>query len=50
MSLQNRKQELMGQIDRVMTACTITPDQVVNKDKKSLAWVKLYYNYYFIAN
>lgn len=28
MSLQNRKQELMGQIDRVMTAC-ITPDQVV---------------------
>lgn len=29
MSLQNRKQELMGQIDRVMAACTITPDQVV---------------------
>jgi len=28
-SLQNRKQELMGQIDRVMTACSITPDQVV---------------------
>ncbi|XP_026812653.1 roquin-2 [Rhopalosiphum maidis] len=27
-SLQNRKQELMGQIDRVMTACSITPDQV----------------------
>ncbi|XP_050548992.1 roquin-1 [Daktulosphaira vitifoliae] len=27
-SLQNRKQELMGQIDRVMTACTLTPDQV----------------------
>lgn len=29
MSLQNRKQELMSQIDRVMTACTLTPDQVV---------------------
>ncbi|VVC27713.1 Zinc finger, RING-type,Zinc finger, RING/FYVE/PHD-type,Zinc finger, CCCH-type,Zinc finger [Cinara cedri] len=28
MSLQNRKQELLGQIDRVMTACTLTPDQV----------------------
>lgn len=30
MTLQNRKQELMGQIDRVMTACTLTPDQVVH--------------------
>lgn len=29
-TLQNRKQELIGQIDRVMTACTITPDQVVS--------------------
>ncbi|XP_050424791.1 roquin-1 [Adelges cooleyi] len=27
-SLQNRKQELMGQLDRVMTACALTPDQV----------------------